>query len=96
MTDFRVLTRHPLTGVIEYAEWLDDADEKNRYGVRFPSDGEIYGSKDCHAITGKEAADEIERLRAAIGKIVENEDQYSMGWAAEIARAALAGEKKDD
>jgi hypothetical protein len=40
-----------------------------------------------------EAADEIEKLRAALQRIVENEDQFSMAWAAEIARAAL-GEKE--
>jgi predicted transcriptional regulator len=94
MTDFKVLTRHPLTGVIEYAEWLDDADEKNRYGVRFPSDGEIYGSKDCHAITGKEAADEIERLRAALEKIMQENGLYSR--ATQVAFDALAGEKTND
>jgi hypothetical protein len=42
-----------------------------------------------------EGVREIDRLRAALGKIVENEDQYSMVWAAEIARAAL-GEATDD
>lgn len=36
-----------------------------------------------------QAADEIEKLRAALQRIVENEDQFSMAWAAEIARAAL-------
>ena len=41
----------------------------------------------------EQAADEIERLRAALQRIVENEDQFSMAWAAEIARAAL-GEKE--
>jgi hypothetical protein len=41
----------------------------------------------------EEAADEIERLRAALQRIVENEDQFSMAWAADIARAAL-GEKE--
>jgi hypothetical protein len=41
----------------------------------------------------KEAADEIEKLREALQRIVENEDQFSMAWAAEIARAVL-GEKE--
>ena len=33
------------------------------------------------------------RLREALQRIVENEDQFSMAWAADIARAAL-GEKE--
>jgi hypothetical protein len=32
---------------------------------------------------------ENDRLREAVNRIVENEDQFSMAWAAEIARAAL-------
>jgi hypothetical protein len=36
---------------------------------------------------------ENEKLRAVLQRIVENEDQFSMAWAAEIARAAL-GEKE--
>ena len=44
-------------------------------------------------ITLEDAQDEIKKLRAALQRIVENEDQFSMAWAAEIARAAL-GEKE--
>ena len=42
------------------------------------------------------SADRIEALEAALREIIENEDQYSMGWAAKIARAALEGEKTND
>ena len=40
-----------------------------------------------------EACDECERMRAALFRIVENEDQYSMVWAAETAHAALKDKK---
>jgi hypothetical protein len=35
---------------------------------------------------------EVERLRGALKRIAENEDQFSMTWAAEIARQALQGD----
>jgi hypothetical protein len=38
-----------------------------------------------------DAADRIEELEAALHRIEENADQFSMQWAAEIARAALEG-----
>jgi predicted site-specific integrase-resolvase len=44
-------------------------------------------------LVDKDAADRIERLERALHRIEENEDQFSMQWAAEIARAALEGEK---
>ena len=40
-----------------------------------------------------EACDECERMRAALFRIVENGDQYSMVWAAETAHAALKDKK---
>jgi hypothetical protein len=40
----------------------------------------------------KEVIARIEQLEAALHRIEENEDQFSMQWAAEIARAALKGE----
>jgi predicted nucleic acid-binding Zn-ribbon protein len=42
-------------------------------------------------LVDKDAADRIERLERALHRIEENEDQFSMQWAAEIARAALEG-----
>lgn len=39
MSNYFEWTRHPKTGSIEYAEWLDDAYGRHCYGVRFPSDG---------------------------------------------------------
>jgi hypothetical protein len=43
-----------------------------------------------------EAADRIAELEAVLERIIENEDQFRMAWAAEIARAALKGGKKDE
>ena len=34
-------------------------------------------------------ADRIAELEAVLERIIENEDQFRMAWAAEIARAAL-------
>jgi len=48
------------------ADWLDDHDGKHRYGVRFPSDGKIYGGHECVEVKPREMMDEIERLRAAL------------------------------
>jgi hypothetical protein len=47
MSNYSAPTRHPVTGAIEMADWLDDHDGKHRYGVRFPSDGKIYGGHEC-------------------------------------------------
>jgi hypothetical protein len=64
MSNYSAPTRHPVTGAIEMAEWLDDHDGKHRYGVRFPSDGKIYGGNECVEVRPREMMIEIERLRA--------------------------------
>ena len=46
-------------------------------------------------LRAKQAA-RIEELEAVLERIIENEDQFRMAWAAEIARAALEGGKKDE
>lgn len=66
MSNYSSPTRHPVTGAIEMADWLDDHDGKHRYGVRFPSDGKIYGGKECVEVKPREMLDEIERLRAEL------------------------------
>jgi hypothetical protein len=66
LSNYFALTRHPVTGGIEMASWLDDYDGKRRYGVRFPSDGSIHGGKDCTEVSSFEAAAEINRLRAVL------------------------------
>jgi hypothetical protein len=69
MSNYSAPTRHPVTGAIEMADWLDDHDGKHRYGVRFPSDGKIYGSRECFECTWPDLLGEIERLRAALRRI---------------------------
>lgn len=41
MSSFKQLTKHPQTGEMQMAEWLDDYFGRHRYGVRFP-DGNVY------------------------------------------------------
>jgi hypothetical protein len=42
MSNFIKQTKNPMTGRWENAEWLDDHFGPHRYGVRFPSSGEIF------------------------------------------------------
>jgi hypothetical protein len=46
MSNFKRITKHPNTGKFEEAEWLDDYFGKHKYGVKFPSDGNIYRDSD--------------------------------------------------
>jgi len=64
----------------------DDLVMDLRKGTMFDSDSALMW----------DAADEIERLRAALRSIEENEHQFSMGWAARTARAALPKGENDD
>lgn len=41
MSSFGAPTRHPETGKIESAMWLDDYFGRHRYGVSFP-DGQVF------------------------------------------------------
>ena len=94
MSNYSSPTRHPVTGAIEMADWLDDHDGKHRYGVRFPSDGKIYGSRECFECTWPDLLAEIERLREALREIAGGKHFADDPWS--IARAALAGEKTDN
>ena len=49
MSNFHQLTKHPRTGVMEMAEWLDDYFGHHRYGIRF-SDKRVYHEKEIEAI----------------------------------------------
>ncbi len=49
MSTFRQMTKHPTTGQIEMADWLDDHFGHHRYGVRF-SDGRIFRETDIESI----------------------------------------------
>jgi hypothetical protein len=42
MSNFQRLTKHPKTGKFELADWLDDYFGNHHYGVRFPSDQQVY------------------------------------------------------
>jgi len=42
MSSYQKQTKHPITGVAERAEWLDDYFGQHNYGVRFPSDGKVF------------------------------------------------------
>src|SRR5882762_3766019 len=50
MSNFTQKTKHPVTGKIEEADWLDDYFGRHQYGVRFPSDGKVYEDKDLEVI----------------------------------------------
>ncbi len=41
MSNYYQEAKHPITGVVENAEWIDDYFGRHRYGVRF-SDGTVY------------------------------------------------------
>lgn len=86
MSNFHAPTFHPITGVIEKAEWLDDHYGKHLYGVRFP-DGHVCRSYQCEQV-GPKAYAEIERLRAYIealervgrALIYHDERGQGVGW----------------
>lgn len=42
MSTYKQVTRHPQTGVYEYATWHDDYFGPHVYGVEFPSDRKVY------------------------------------------------------
>lgn len=41
MSSYMAVTKHPLTGKWEEAQWLDDYFGRHHYGVKF-SDGTVY------------------------------------------------------
>ena len=101
MSNYHALARHPITGEIRVADWLDDSFGHHIYGVRFPGDETIYRRTDCIEVSLHEAGVEIERLRGAL-------KHYSCDCTAAaqcpptmlqdcdcgyVARTALAGEK---
>ena len=103
MSNYSSPTRHPVTGAIEMADWLDDHDGKHRYGVRFPSDGKIYGGHECVEVKPREMMDEIERLRAALNADAQTLRLHLGDMTAQEMRAVqaafawvLAGEKTND
>ena len=49
MSNFSQMTKHPTTGHVLLAEWLDDHFGPHRYGVRFP-DGKIFRETEIEMI----------------------------------------------
>lgn len=102
MSNYSAPTRHPFTGDIKMADWLDDSFGHHVYGVRFHGEQEIYIGTDCVEIGLNEMMAEIERLRAALFQIAHQKygsqmscvDNYNALQTA--ARTALAGEKAND
>ena len=68
MSNYHALARHPITGEIRVADWLDDSFGHHIYGVRFPGDETIYRRTYCIEVSLHEAGVEIERLRAEISR----------------------------
>ena len=66
MSNYHALARHPITGEIRVADWLDDSFGHHIYGVRFPGDKAIYRRMHCIEVSLHEAGVEIERLRGII------------------------------
>ena len=101
MSNYSAPTKHPITGEIKMADWLDDSFGHHVYGVRFHGEEEIYLGKDCAEISPDEMLEEIERMRSALRRIAHapHGKVYCADGHEEavlIARAALEGEKKDD
>lgn len=49
MSNFSQMTKHPRTGEIQMADWIDDHFGHHRYGVRFP-DGRVFPDSEVKAI----------------------------------------------
>ncbi len=49
MSNYQQITKHPETGEMHLADWLDDHFGSHRYGVRFP-DGKVFKESDIESI----------------------------------------------
>lgn len=101
MSNYSAPTRHPFTGEIKMADWLDDSFGHHVYGVRFHGEEKVYLGTDCIEIGLNEMLGEVERLRSVLRRITHAPcgKVYCADGHEEavlIARAALEGEKADD
>lgn len=107
MSNYSAPTRHPITGAIEMADWLDDSFGRHIYGVRFHGEEKIYPSTDCVEMGLNEMLAEIERLREGLlvyGSHYSACNRYigqecNCGFAASLGvktHAALEGGETDD
>lgn len=42
MSSFKRITRHPVTGLLKIAWWIDDYFGNHHYGVKFEDDPKVY------------------------------------------------------
>lgn len=52
MSNFQQETRHPETGEVFTADWVDDYFGPHRYGVRFP-DGKVFRDWEVETVQAK-------------------------------------------
>jgi hypothetical protein len=81
VSNYSAPTRHPVTGKIEMADWLDDSFGHHIYGVRFHGEEKIYPGTDCVELGLNEMLKEVERLRdAVIEECAEVADAWLKGF----------------
>lgn len=51
MSNFQQWTRHPETGEVVLADWLDDYFGRHIYGVRFPGSDKVFRTTECYPQT---------------------------------------------
>lgn len=71
MSNFSKLTKHPLTGDWEMADWLDNYFGQHHYGVKFPS-GEVFNADE------KDLETKASPQQPSVDEILENEFEWSV------------------
>lgn len=98
MSNFSQLTKHPETGKIEEADWLDDHFGRHRYGIRF-ADGQVFTPSQ---ITWSEMAaknariDELAALFRKTTDAIERQEIISVISEAEENQRSLQAMKKQN
>lgn len=77
MSNYKEMAIHPKTGEPEMADWLDDYYGRHRYGVWFPSDGEVYPEAECRVAARLPTKLLSKELRSARNKKIV--DAYNRG-----------------
>jgi hypothetical protein len=99
VSNYHALARHPITGKIAMADYLDDSFGHHIYGVRFPGDETIYRRTDCTEVSLHEAGLEIVQMRAVLDQLLDDMGEDGLcvcQQAKDEARAAIEGEKSND
>ena len=93
MSNYSAPTKHPVTGRIRMADWLDDSFGRHVYGVRFHGEEKIYPGVDCVEVGLNEMLalmlDEIEQMRGATSHIRLYRRMEEQSEEIERLRAAL-------